>query len=137
MAKIVTVGKIGEFVRREIKPQESATLKVQRYIDDNQSVLWQGAGYALVILLASAGIDSVSASSGIDVKAEKMYMKLLSVGKWVIIGKGGIDTIKAVSQNDMQGAQKNFLQYLLIYALLMALPWGMGEVEAMFADGGL
>jgi hypothetical protein len=135
MAKIITVGKVSDFLRPEVKPQESAKIKVIRFIEDNQSVLWQGAGYAVVILVASAGFDVAFAmEGGLDKHAEKIYDKLLGVGKWVIIFKGGIETIKSISQSDMQGAQKNFLQYLLIYGLLWALPWGMDEVEDLFRD---
>jgi hypothetical protein len=134
MAKIITVGKVSDFLRPEVKPQESAKIKVLRFIDENQSVLWQGAGYAVVILVASAGFDVAFAGSGLDEHASKIYDKLLGVGKWVIVAKGGIETIKSVASSDMQGAQKNFLQYLLIYALLWALPWGMTEVENMFIE---
>jgi hypothetical protein len=135
MAKIKTVGKVGDFLKAEVKPQESVKIKVLRFIDENQSVLWQGAGYAVVILVASAGYDVAFAmEGGLDQHASKIYDKLLGVGKWVIVAKGGIETIKSVASSDMQGAQKNFLQYLLIYALLWALPWGMTEVENMFIE---
>jgi hypothetical protein len=137
MAKVQTVGKLSDFMRTEIKPviaPETSKVKVLRFIDENQATLWQGAGYAVVILFAGAGFETAFASGGLDEHAAKIYDKLLGVGKWVIVGKGGIETIKAVASSDLPAAQRNFLQYLLIYALLWALPWGMNEVENMFIE---
>lgn len=87
------------------------------------------AGMTVVLLAVP---HSAFASTGIDVGAEKIYRKLINVGKWVIIVKGGIDTIKSVTEGDMQAAKKNFLSYLLTYGILWALPWGMKEIETLF-----
>lgn len=135
MRKVQTVGSIGDFMKNELKavmPEESAKMKVIRFLDENQSIIYGGVGLSLVLVF---GIDgTVFASTGIDKAANGIYDKLLNVGKWVIVIKGGIETIKSVSSSDLQGAQKNFLQYLLIYGLLWALPWAMTEVEKMFID---
>lgn len=41
------------------------------------------------------GLPDIShANTGIDVAADKIYKKLLNVGKWVIVVKGAIDTIQ-------------------------------------------
>jgi hypothetical protein len=136
MAKIKTVGKVSDFLKVEVKPQESSKIKVLRFIEDNQAVIYTGISLS-VLLVFGCGFENVayaSTGSGLDEHAGKIYDRLLKVGKWVIVAKGGIETIKSVASSDMQGAQKNFLQYLLIYALLWALPWGMTEVENMFIE---
>lgn len=90
------------------------------------------AGLTFILL---AGFESSAlASSGIDVQATKLYKKLIGVGKWIIIIKGGMETIKHVTEGDFPGAKKNFLGYLVTYAILWALPWAMGEVDKMFTD---
>jgi hypothetical protein len=92
------------------------------------------AGITFVLI---AGFPDVSFASGtgIDVGANRIYKKLVNVGKWVIIVRGGIDTIKSVSEGDLQAARKSFLGYLITYATLWALPWGMNEVESLFSEG--
>lgn len=87
------------------------------------------AGITIVLLAIP---HTAFAATGIDVGAERIYRKLINVGKWVIIVKGGIDTIKSVTEGDMQAAKKNFLGYLVTYGILWALPWGMKEIENLF-----
>lgn len=94
------------------------------------------AGITLFLLV---GIPCVThaAGTGIDVAAEKIYRKLMNVGKWVIVIKGGIDTIQSAVNGDLQASKKNFLGYLFVYIILWALPWGLKQVDVMFADMGV
>lgn len=79
------------------------------------------------------GFDVASAADGAIEKAgDSIYEKLLSVGKWVIIIKGGIDTVNNASQGDFPAAKKSFLSYLITYIVLNALPWAMDQVDLMF-----
>lgn len=91
------------------------------------------AGITFVLLTALPDV-SFAQGTGIDVGAKKLYVRLIGVGKWVIIVKGGIDTIKAVAEGDFQAGKKNFLGYVLTYAILWALPWAFGEVEKLFTE---
>lgn len=90
--------------------------------------VFQCAGITFVILAGA----HYAASTGIDIGADKIYKKLVNIGKWVIIVKGGIDTIKSVADGDLQGAKKNFLGYGVTYAVLWGLPWMMKEIENIF-----
>lgn len=81
--------------------------------------------------------DVTFAASSIDTAANAIYRKLLNIGKWVIIIKGGIDTIQNAVQGDLQSAKKNFLGYLLVYVVLWALPWGLKQVDILFSDMGV
>lgn len=78
--------------------------------------------------------DIVNASDGIDKSASKIYDKLLDVGKWIIIIKGGIDTINFTIQGDFDHAKKCFLSYLVVYMVLQGLPWAMNEVDMVFEE---
>lgn len=80
--------------------------------------------------------DVTFAASSIDTAANAIYRKLLNIGKWVIIIKGGIDTIQNAVQGELQSAKKNFLGYLLVYVVLWALPWGLKQVDLLFSDMG-
>ncbi|MGM0882576.1 MAG: hypothetical protein ACQEXQ_16235 [Bacillota bacterium] len=88
------------------------------------------AGGLDIIAHAAAAVDPSTAS--IDEGARKIYRKLISVGKWVIIIKGGFDTINSTVQGDFIQARKSFLAYLLVYIILLGLPWAFGQVEILF-----
>lgn len=77
---------------------------------------------------------SFAAGTGIDVGADKVYKKLLGIGKWVIIFKGGIDTIKSVADGDLPAAKRNFLGYGVTYAILWGLPWMLKEIDKLFLE---
>jgi hypothetical protein len=93
-----------------------------------KGVVVHSAGLGLVVLAGA----HYAASTGIDIGAEKVYKKLVNIGKWVIIIKGGIDTIKSVADGDMHGVKKNVLGYGVTYAVLWGLPWMMHEIEKLF-----
>lgn len=90
------------------------------------------AGTATVIFLTTYDIGLASTGTGIDASATKIYGKLLSVGKWIIIIKGAIDTINHTIQGDFNSAKKLFLSYLVVYLVLQGLPWAMNQVDEVF-----
>lgn len=92
------------------------------------------AGLTLVILAGMPDVSHAAGVTGIDAQADKLYRKLINVGKWVIIIKGGIETIKNVADGDLPATKKNFLGYGLTYAILWALPWLMKEIERLFTE---
>lgn len=140
MSKIQTVS-WGDFFIKEKKLQEPVIFidlvdirdKAVRCIMKKETII-KVAGITLLLLISLPGTSH--AATGIDAVADKLYKKLLNVGKWVIIIKGGIDTIQNAVQGDLQSAKKNFLGYLLVYVVLWALPWGLKQVDVMFADLG-
>lgn len=97
-----------------------------------------GSKYAVagitVILISSIDGGVYAAGTGIDAGAKKIYKKIINVGKWVIIIKGGIDIITSITNGDFDSAKKRFVGYLLAYGTLFALPWGMDQVEELFND---
>lgn len=97
-----------------------------------------GAVYLQVILVTLvmmfvAPHSVFAAGSGLDEKGMTIYRKIIGLGKWVIIIKGGIDLIQTVSAGDFQTAKQHFMAYLLIYAALLALPWGLDQVDTAFS----
>lgn len=125
--KVQTVGTISEFLRRE---EEPFSVKAERHFK-KYGVVYKAAGIT-IILLASGG--SAFAYSGIEIGAERLYTKLLSVGKWVIIFKGGFDIIKNMASGDFDSAKKGFLSYLVVYVFLFGLPWAMNEIDVIFRE---
>lgn len=93
------------------------------------------AGISFILLAAMPGSSfAAAAGTGIDVGADKIYKKLLLIAKWVIIFKGGIDTIKSVAEGDLAAAKKNFLGYGVTYAILWGLPWMMKEIDKLMSE---
>lgn len=101
---------------------------------DRHKIKYRIVGTAIILFLGVADVSF--ASTGIDVGAKRLYTQLIGVGKWVIIIKGGMDTIKAVTEGDLQSTKTRFLGYLLTYAILWALPWAFDEVEKLFQEMG-
>jgi hypothetical protein len=97
----------------------------------SRGTIVRSAGLSLV-MLTGLEASAFAAGTGIDAGANKLYIKLLGIAKWVIVFKGGLDTIKSVADGDMQSARKSFLGYLVTYGILWALPWGMNEVDKLF-----
>jgi len=92
-------------------------------------------GTAVILFLGAASISFAMDPSGlgIDAKANLLYKnKVLLIGKWVIIVKGAIDTIQKLVDGNVPEAKKNFLGYLMIYAILQGLPWGMDQIDEIF-----
>jgi hypothetical protein len=130
--KVQTVGSVSEFLHRnEALP---FSVKAERHFK-KYGFVYKVIGTTIIIIMSGGVLNHVSASGlGIEVGAEKLYSKLLVIGKWVIIFKGGFDIIKNLTNGDMDSAKKGFMSYLLIYLLLFGLPWVMDEIEVLFGD---
>ena len=124
---------IGEFLRggRVQGEPEPFSAKVERHFK-KYGFVYKVAGTTAIILVAGGGFDYAFASTGIEVGAQQLYSKLLSLGKWIIIFKGGFDIIKRMTDGDFDGAKKGFLSYLIVYIFLLGLPWAMDQVDALF-----
>lgn len=104
---------------------------------DRHKLLYRVGAITFMVMLGAGGLDQVFAASdasglGLDAGAQKLYHKLISIGKWVIIIKGAFDTIQATVQGDFVQARKSGLAYLMVYAILLGLPWAFGQVEQLF-----
>ncbi|WP_274362773.1 hypothetical protein [Paenibacillus thermotolerans] len=121
-----------EFVRGEWKQKTTIEVIVEHL--DRHKVVYRVAGLTLTVFLTGADLSFAADGGGIDASAEKIYRKLLSIGKWVIVFKGGFDTINNLVQGDMTAARKNFLGYLLVYVILLGLPWCLEQVDIAFKD---
>jgi hypothetical protein len=132
--KVQTVGSIGEFLHRE---EEPFSIKAERHFK-KYGTAYRIAGVTVILLMSAiplgGGSVTAFASSGIEIGAEKLYAKLLSVGKWVIIFKGGFDIIKNMASGDFDSAKKGFISYLVVYVFLFGLPWAMNEVDGIFKE---
>jgi hypothetical protein len=115
------------------KEPEAFSTKIKHHLD-KYGIVYKVVGTTVIILVAGGGFDYAFASSGIEAGAEKLYAKLLSVGKWIIIFKGGFDTIKNMANGDFDSAKKGFVGYLLVYLLLFGLPWAMDEIDIIFKE---
>lgn len=119
---------IKEFMNRK---DERLTAKLERHFK-KYKLVYKVAGMTTV-LLTMGGFDySVAASTGIDIGAKKLYYEIVNIGKWIIIFKGGVDTIKSVGNGDFEAAKKTFFSHLLIYLMLLGLPYGMDKVDEVF-----
>jgi hypothetical protein len=128
--KVQTVGSVSEFLGRVQREPEPFSAKVERHFN-KYGFVYKATGIT-IILLASGG--HALAYSGIEIGAERLYSKLLSVGKWVIIFKGGFDIIKNMASGDFDSAKKGFLSYLVVYVFLFGLPWAMNEIDGIFKE---
>lgn len=119
--KTQVVGSISEFLNGKY----SRKSHFEKY-----GVIYKAAGIATIILLTG---DVALASDGIDAGARTLYYELVRIGKWVIVFKGGVDTIKAIGDGDTSGAKKAFLSSLITYLFLLGLPYGMDKVDGIFS----
>jgi hypothetical protein len=86
-------------------------------------------GVTAAVLLVPAAVE---AATGIDAGGRRIHASIVSVGKWVIIIKGSIDCIQSVLSGDVQLAKRQFFGYLMCFGIMLALPWGLNEIEAIF-----
>lgn len=106
--------------------------KIEKKVSNKGKIIASTVCLTTAFVLAPDQI--IEASTGIDASANRMYSKLLNVGKWIIIIKGGIDTINNSVKGDFDTAKKSFLSYLIVYLVLNALPWAMNEVDNVFKE---
>lgn len=122
---------ISEFMSRDFK-EEFRIESIEKRKRVTRITIKVGLATSFIIM---SGFDvTIAAGTGIDDGAGRIYSKLLEVGKWVIIIKGGISTINFMIQDDATSARKAFFSYLIVYAILHGLPWGMNQVDDVFRD---
>jgi hypothetical protein len=131
MKKKTEVMSIGEFLHSNQAPTTREAIK--RHLD-KYGIVYKIVGTTVVLFISGGALETAFASGGIEAGAEKLYTKLLSVGKWVLIFKGGFDTIKNMASGDMDSAKKGFIGYLLVYLLLLGLPWAMDEIDGIYKE---
>lgn len=121
---------ISQFLNRGLVQHEPEpfSIKINRHFKKYGTV-YKVAGITIILLMAG---DFALASTGIEDGARKLYYELARIGKWVIIFKGGIDTIKAMGEGDANAVKKHFLSSVLIYLLLLGLPYGLDKVDDIF-----
>lgn len=115
------------------KQDEITTLdKVANHMEQN-NMMYAGAG---LTLLLTFGFDVTAfAGTGIEEKARALYFdKFIGIAKWFIIGKGGWATVHKAIQEDFDGAKKSFISYLVVFIILLALPFTLDQVESVFKD---
>lgn len=128
---------ISEFMRG--KEPVPASVKLKRHFD-KYGFVYKVVGTTVILFVAGGGFDYAMAAPhelkpiDLETGAENLYYKLIDVGKWVIIFKGGIETIKSAGNGDLDTAKKSFFSHLLIYLFLLGLPYGFDQVDALFAE---
>lgn len=115
------------------KQQEKWVCKMDRHFK-KYGFIYKVIGSTVIIMVAGGGFDYAFAAGSLDESANRVYYKLVEVGKWIIIFKGGMETIKAAGGGDFDSAKKSFFSYLIIYLLLLGLPYGFNEIDKLFAD---
>lgn len=116
---------IGEFMSGSPKQENKIIVHFKKHGQTYIKV----AGLTTIILTAP---HFAFASTGIDIGAEKLYRKLINIGKWVIVFKGGFDILKYCGNGDFESAKKGFFGYVLTYLFLLGLPFLLDEVEGVF-----
>ncbi|CAH1230617.1 hypothetical protein PAECIP111891_06699 [Paenibacillus allorhizoplanae] len=111
--------------------EETVMQKLLAHLNRNK-IKYRVIGTTLILFVSFSG--STHASTGIDVGARKIYKQILSVGKWIIIIKGAIDTIKSASEGDFSSAKTRAFGYILTFFMLLALPWSFDQVEKLFTE---
>lgn len=88
------------------------------------------------LVLTSAvyfNLDTTVYASNLTDKAEGFYFgTFMNIAKWVIVIKGGWDIIAKTLKEDFEGAKKSIVQYVVVFAVLMGLPWALEMVEEIF-----
>lgn len=128
MAKIESIN-FREFMSGGYK-KPSTTEKVVAHLK-NHRVVYTVAGYTVLCVLVGPHM-SFAATDGIDKGAKSIYYTLARIGKWIIIIKGGWETINSAIKSDFDSAKKNFLSYGLIYVILLGFPWMMDQIDHLF-----
>lgn len=102
-------------------------------------IKYQVVGFTLILFVGLADVSQAheavatfaQSGTGIDQAGKKLYQQLLSIGRWVIIFKGAIDTIKSVADGDFDKAKTRFLGYVITYVLLLGLPWAFDQIDKL------
>ena len=85
--------------------------------------------------IAYLGNEIVVDAESLSKKAENFYYNNLSVvALWVIAIKGAWDTVHKAIKEDFEGAKKAFINYGMIFAIVMGLPKILFAIETWFDD---
>lgn len=77
----------------------------------------------------------IAFAESLDEKAKQIYFeKFLGIAKWIIIGKGGWDIVSKALKEDFDGAKRSVIQYIVVFATLLGLPWMLGQIEDIFKE---
>lgn len=127
--------KIYEIDSKELGPYLSKLgKKALVHIKKNKEIYIQLGRYVIYGSIMLANPSLAALASALDKGGYSLYKKVVNVGKWIIIIKGVIDTIQNVLQGDLDSAKRTFMMYVIAYAVILALPWAMNEVETVFSD---
>jgi len=102
---------------------------MKNFFKKNFRVFVRVAVGASVLLLLP---DPVWAISGIEAGGKRIHAIVVLVGKWTIIVKGTIDCVQSVLSGDFPAAKRQFFGYLMCFAIMLSLPWGLDEIEGIF-----
>jgi hypothetical protein len=124
---------ISEFLHREKEPFFT---KIERHFK-KYGFVYRIVGTTIFVFAVSGGFDIAFAADGytngiIDKEAKIIYKDLCDIGKWLIIGRGGWEVITKSLNQDVDGAKKSFIGYLLAYVLLLSFPHLMTKIDTLF-----
>jgi hypothetical protein len=91
-------------------------------------------GAMTLVMMIGFDVTAFAAESSIDANAGKLYHKLIGIGKWIVLMKGAFDTISHTVQGDFVAARKAGLAYMLVYVILLGLPWAFDQIEGLFEE---
>jgi len=131
----MTIGQFMSGSYKNVVDEDKLINKVIAHLKRHK-VAYRVVGTSMLIIFVSVGTVSAMGSdtvtTGIDAGGKRIYGKLMELAKWVIIIKGGFDTMNNMVKGDTDSAKKAFLGYLLVYVIMLALPWSLDEVDAIF-----
>jgi hypothetical protein len=122
------------FMDGSFRDEPTKTQKIVIHFKKNKKVYIR-IGLITTTLCLTALHPAFAATTEIDKKGYEIYKQLLSIGKWVIIVKGGWDVVRSTLSNDYDKAKKGFISYLLAYIFLLVMPALMGYADGIV--GGL
>lgn len=125
-----------------MKLRKYATV-LRTHFSKHKAIYRIGAATVIILLATATGVSasptdittsivSGSPASDIDSTVSVLYKEILKVGKWAIIIKGAFDTVSNTIQGDFVAARKNAFAYILIYVILLGLPWAFEKIEDVF-----
>ncbi|ACT00241.1 hypothetical protein [Paenibacillus sp. JDR-2] len=119
-------------IERFLEKVKAGARIIVEHIDRHKVIYRIGA--MTLVLLIGLDVTAFAADASIDANAGKLYHKLIGIGKWVVLIKGAFDTISSTVQGDFVQARKSGLAYLLVYVILLGLPWAFNQVEVLFEE---
>lgn len=125
---------ISEFLNKEYKNRKQS----KYYVKTNEFIEFYNKHHVLIFriclltgaLFFGAGWEFAFADEGLDERMSALYFdKFIGIIKWVIVGKGGWESVSRMLKEDFNGAKRSLIQYVILFALLLGLPYGLNEIE--------